>query len=155
MVSQQKAVGGDFFKVYVGNLSGSSLLDGPLSLNHCHCLSAAAECTQICCSPELYFPATMENDISTIAHAPVFLYQCAHVVTDLLPSVKTFTVVTEGGCRSNAVSYLHMLEASSWMPIHTCHSNNHWIFFFLSFSGVIEKKSYRLTAHWISQRTFQ
>lgn len=132
MVSWQNAVSADFFKVHVGNLSGSSRLTiaiACLPLENSDLSAFHLSFTANLC----YFLATMENDISTTAHVPLFLYQSARLATDLLPSV------TYGGCRSNAVSYLHMLEASSWTLVYTCHSNNHWIFFFLF--QVLQRKS--------------
>lgn len=87
-------------------------------------------CFYLSLSPNPSIPHSdgMENDISSTAHEPVFIFQIMHFATDLLQSEKTFTALTLGEQTSNTVSYLLVLKSASKIPIHTCHSNNHWIF---------------------------
>lgn len=117
-----------------GNLTGSLL-------NHYYSLSTTGVFRCIYFSPQhqspLYFVATIENGISPTAQEPVFPYQSSHLATDFPPSEKTFTVLTLGGLRSNAVSYLHVLKLlGGYQFIHVIQTI---IGFFSSSSRVIKK----------------
>lgn len=96
-----------------GQLDRVLSLDRLLSLNYYHGLSVTGVFRWICFSPRPQIDK-MENDISPTAHLPVFLYQSAHLVTNLPPPEKTFPVLTLSGRRSNAASFLHVLETASF-----------------------------------------
>lgn len=83
-----------------------------------------------------YSLATMGNDISTTAHVAVFLYQSTHLVTGLLPSVKTWLKA--------GAEVMQCLICTCWELLHG-HQFTRVIqtiigFLFFSFSGVAEKR---------------
>lgn len=92
-----------------GQLDRVLSLDRLLSLNYYHGLSVTGVFRCICFSPQPH--------ISSTVHLPVFLYQSAHLVTNLPPPEKTFPVLTLSGRRSNAVSFLHVLETASFSAV--------------------------------------